>query len=192
MITQAQFDKAKAFRPGMVNLDHLVSACNATGFPWFLALAILEKESMGRNVYGHDVGGALAGFNSDVTESNYEVFRWLVDVKKMKSNGVGPMQLTYTGFLVGPVSIASKGLKPWLAADTIMYAVRDVLLPQFVVSRRTLADQQAFTATARAYNTGSTTAAGTDPYAVDALAKAKVWATTVGTTDTLIKWDVTA
>lgn len=172
----------------MVNLDHLATACNSTGFPWFMALTILEKESNGRNVYGADAGGALAGFKSEVTEGNYEIFRWLVDSKGMKSNGVGPMQLTYTGFLVGPVSVASKGLKPWVAADTILYAVRDVLLPRVLASRRTLPDQEAFTATARAYNTGSTTASGADLYAVDALAKAKVWAATVGTTDTLIKW----
>lgn len=182
MITTAQIEKAKAFRPTMVNLDQLADACDQAGFPFFLGLTILQKETNGRNVYGHDAGGALTDFELEVTEDNYWVFRWLIAAKGMSWNGVGPLQLTYAGFHTGPVSMEAKGLKAWEPADSILYGVRDVLMPAFRAARKTQGDQQAFQTTAVKFN-------GAAAYGVDALKIAKSWAVQVGTADTLVRWD---
>lgn len=79
------------------NADVAAKACRVAGLPFFVACALLEKESKGRNVYGHDAGGALAGFELPVNKGNFEVFRWLVIEQGQTANGVGPCQITYAG-----------------------------------------------------------------------------------------------
>jgi hypothetical protein len=178
MITIEQTEAARSSGLITDNLDHLVYACNHTGFPLFMGLTIMQKETRGRNIYGRDAGGALSGFPGEVTEENYKVFRWLVDKQGMKSNGVGPMQITWGGFFP---DMAAENLLPWDPADNIMYAVKYILLPKFLSSRKNVSDREAFRATAKAYN-------GNDSYATDAIAKADHWVTVVGTGDTLVKW----
>jgi len=103
------------------NADIAAIACREAGLPFFAACALLEKESGGKNVYGHDKGGALAGFPGVVNAGNFEVFRWLVFDKGQTSNGVGPCQITFKGFFV---DMESQGLKPWSPHDNMLYGFR--------------------------------------------------------------------
>ena len=116
-VSAEQISKAKA--AGLQNVD--IAAKVADEVPdiiFYQLCALLEKESMGRNVYGHDSGGALSGFPKTVNQHNYAVFRWLVFDKGQTSNGVGPMQLTYKGFFT---DMEGEGLKPWDIHDNILY-----------------------------------------------------------------------
>lgn len=119
-VTAQQIATAKSH--GMQNVDLIAQCCNETGARFYIALAMLEKETgTCRNVYGHDVGGALSGFPKTVNRGNYEVFRWLVFDKGQRSNGVGPSQLTFKGFFA---DMEQKGLKPWDMHDNIAYGVK--------------------------------------------------------------------
>lgn len=94
-VTEERIRIAKQF--GLVNVESAALSCRRAGLPFWAACALLQKESMGRNVYGNDVGGALAGFPGTVNRDNFAVFRWMVIDKGMTSNGVGPCQITYAG-----------------------------------------------------------------------------------------------
>ena len=62
---------------GLANADSIVLAAHQTGVPLEIAAALIEKESGGRNIYGHDVGGIFAlppGQDLEVTGGNYESF----------------------------------------------------------------------------------------------------------------------
>ena len=45
---------------GLTNADLIVQAATATGIPLAIAAAMIQKESGGKNVYGHD-GSAETG-----------------------------------------------------------------------------------------------------------------------------------
>lgn len=112
---------------GLANVDKIALACREAGVPFYVACALFEKESGGRNVYGHDVGGALSGFPLEVNEHNFAVFRWLVVVKGQISNGVGPSQITYAGSLKGGKrdggyfrEMEAAGLDPWDVHDNML------------------------------------------------------------------------
>lgn len=183
MITTDQINRAIAAQPGkMTNVEMLSTVCNNWGFPFFMALAIMEKESRGRNVYGADKGGVLSGFKGDVNKGNYEAFLWLLSQPGSVSNGVGPFQLTYRGYHTDAVT---KELQVWMPYDNMTYAIRHILLPTFIKQRVIKSDRAAFAETARSYNAGAT---GGEAYRDDALVKADAWAAAVGTSDTLVKW----
>ena len=102
---------------GLTNADLIVQAATATGIPLAIAAAMIQKESGGKNVYGHDgsaetgpgvfstkygpvfIGGTTYAQGSDipVTQGNFAEF-----LRRMtagaKSNGVGPAQITYAGY----------------------------------------------------------------------------------------------
>ena len=102
---------------GLVNADLIVQAATATGIPLAIAAAMIQKESGGKNVYGHDgsvetgpgvfstrygpvvIGGTTyaQGSNIPVTQGNFAEFLRRVTAGE-KSNGVGPAQLTYAGY----------------------------------------------------------------------------------------------
>jgi hypothetical protein len=106
----------------MGEVDLIAQCCNETGARFYIALAMLEKETgTCRNVYGHDAGGALSGFPRLVNEGNFQVFYWLVFTKGQASNGVGPSQLTFKGFFT---DMQAKGLKPWDMHDNIAYGIK--------------------------------------------------------------------
>lgn len=105
----------------LANADVAAIACRKAGLPFFVACALLEKESGGRNVYGHDEGGALSGFPHPVNAGNYQVFEWLVFDRGQASNGVGPCQITYKGFLS---QMEEEGLKPWSPHDNMLFGFR--------------------------------------------------------------------
>lgn len=122
---------AKAEERGLVNVDQIALACREAGVPFYVACALFEKESGGRNVYGHDVGGALSGFPLEVNRDNFAVFRWLVVEKGALSNGVGPSQITYAGSLHGSRRdggyfrvMESDGLKPWDVHDNMLFGLQ--------------------------------------------------------------------
>jgi hypothetical protein len=176
-VTPDQIAKAKA--KGLINVEALAAACDKYAFPFYLACVILAKETSGRNIFGHDHGGAFSdpdGKNIEVTEERYKEFLKLIGAGKT-SNGVGPMQLTYKGYHIGPQSLTTLGYKAWLPADNIRYGVGRILKPSLAANLakgQTLT--QAFWNTAKAYN-------GNASYADDAQARAKVWKAAVGTAD---------
>src|SRR5829696_7222924 len=95
-VTWEQIRQAKTY--GLSNVEAIAAAANSTGCKFYLACAMIWKESKGRNVYGNDAGGALSGYPYGVNVHNYRVFRWLVFDKKQTSNGCGNAQITYRGF----------------------------------------------------------------------------------------------
>lgn len=90
---------------GFQNADALVRAANDTGLPLGIAAALVAKESMGANVYGHDTGGALSGAGA-VTQDNFtNQFLPLIRAGHT-SNGVGPTQITYPGYFTQNPNLA--------------------------------------------------------------------------------------
>jgi len=85
---------------GLANADLIVQAASTTGLPLAILAAMIEKESGGKNIYGHDAGGvfSVAGQNVEVTQANFTEFRRRVVDGGEKSNGVGPSQVTYRGY----------------------------------------------------------------------------------------------
>ena len=102
---------------GLVNADLIVQAASATGVPLAIAAALIQKETGGQNIYGHDgsvetgtgvfstkygpvvIGGTTyaQGSNIPVTQGNFAEFLRRVTAGE-KSNGVGPAQITYAGY----------------------------------------------------------------------------------------------
>lgn len=116
---------------GLVNVDQIAITCREAGVPFFVACALFSKESSGRNVYGHDVGGALSGFELPVNRHNFAVFRWMVLEHGHLSNGVGPSQITYAGSVTnGKRSggyfkvMEDKGLEPWDVHDNMLFGLQ--------------------------------------------------------------------
>lgn len=106
---------------GIRNADIAARACREAGLPFYVACALLEKESHGQNIYGHDAGGALAGYPGPVTESSYDVFEWLVKNTAYNSNGVGPCQITWFPYFA---RMKNEGLKPWDVHDNMLFGFR--------------------------------------------------------------------
>lgn len=169
-VTTAQIAAAQAH--GLVNVDALASACDRHRVPFYLACTILDKETDGRNIFGHDRGGAFCdphGKDIEVTRARYRKFRALLRAGHT-SNGVGPMQITWSGFFP---DMESQGLEPWVAGDNIAYGVS--------ILARTWAATQSVARTAKAYNGG-------DAYAQDAVRLAKTWRQRVGDDDVRQHW----
>lgn len=97
---------------GLTNADLIVQAASATGVPLAIAAAMIQKETGGKNIYGHDAGGVYStltgpvvvggivyekGADIPVTSLNFVEFLRRVTAGE-KSNGVGPAQLTYAGY----------------------------------------------------------------------------------------------
>lgn len=104
---------------GLVNVDAALAAAKATGFPIAAALALVQMESGGANVYGGDAGGYFSQTpRKRVTEANYAEFYDAVINKGKKSNGVGPLQITYKAF---HPDAKAKGLELWKPEDNFRY-----------------------------------------------------------------------
>lgn len=117
-VTDKRIKIAEEF--GLENVPAAAEACRNAGVPFFVACALLEKESMGRNVYGNDVGGVFTDLPSSfrVNRGNFEVFEYYVVKRGKASNGVGPAQITWRGFFP---DMRKKGLKPWRPYDNMLY-----------------------------------------------------------------------
>lgn len=141
---------------GLKNVEDAASACRVAGIPFWAACALLDKESGGRNVYGHDRGGALSGFPDEVDRSNYRVFRWLVE-NGQTSNGVGPCQITWPGHFS---AMSVKGLRPWVPLDNMIYG--------FTLLREHYDKHGTWREAGTAYN-------GAESYGLDFVAKCNEW-----------------
>lgn len=78
---------------GIQNAQAVVSAAAKVGVPLYIAVAFVQHESGGANVFGHDAGGAYSG-GGTVTKAKYQDFLRMVR-SGHTSNGVGPLQVTY-------------------------------------------------------------------------------------------------
>lgn len=150
-VTAEQIQKAKATE--LQNVDNAARVADETGNKFYHLCALLEKESMGRNVYGHDSDGALSGFPKPVNKGNFEVFYWLVFTKGQTSNGVGPMQLTFKGFFTDMIK---RGMMPYAAYDNITYGAK-LWLSYYRAARDSGLDRDAAIKKAGTRYNGSTT-----------------------------------
>ena len=80
------------------NAETVVLVATAVGLPIHFACALLEKESGGRNVFGHDGTSSIpdAWKGSVVTKAKYQ--EYLKNRAAHGAQGVGPCQLTYPGY----------------------------------------------------------------------------------------------
>lgn len=158
---------------GLVNVRQIAKASRKANVPFYVACALFEKESGGRNVYGHDAGGALSGFEEPVNLGNWRVFRWMVLDNGHVSNGVGPAQITFAGSRRSDGTrdggffrqMEDQGLRPWVVYDNMLFGLR--LLASYKAS------------------TGSWRAAGTryngaEVYGEDLERKIDIWKTRLG------------
>lgn len=116
MATNLQTLEANQF----VNIEAMIASAEAVGLPLWIAVAFVERESHGNNVYGHDSGGTYYGAGA-VTESNYNKFYDLVINQHGRSNGVGPMQITWPGYFT---DAKKKGVRLWNVSDNFEYGFR--------------------------------------------------------------------
>jgi hypothetical protein len=119
----------------------LIRAAREAGIPIAAACAMIQQESGGANIYGHDVGGTFStntrrvtiqgksyarGADIPVTPSNWSIFMIKVALGE-KSNGVGPAQITYAGDLPDGRSggyfrmMLERGLCPWRPHDNMLF-----------------------------------------------------------------------
>lgn len=100
------------------NAEAAAVACRKVGLPYFAACALLEQESGGRNVYGHDKGGVFDGLGQiEVTDVNFMLFLTKVFAGQT-SNGVGPCQITYRGYFP---QMLERGLNPATPLDNMTF-----------------------------------------------------------------------
>lgn len=111
---------------GVENAASIVRACKRLGLEIAIGAAVIQKESNGANIYGHDRGGvfstAALGKPADnlVTEDNFRDFRRRINQSGSISNGVGPAQITWKGYFP---DAEAKGYKLWQAEDNIRYGL---------------------------------------------------------------------
>lgn len=110
---------------GFVNVDDAVEAASVMGVPLYAAFALMQMESGGQNIFGHDVGGMFSGLA--VTEDRYITMTRAV-ANGHKSNGVGPLQLTYSGFFP---DAEHQGYNLWIPLDNFKYGFK--LLMSFYI-----------------------------------------------------------
>jgi hypothetical protein len=167
---------ARAQTAGLINVPALAAACDHYKFPFYLACTILDKETDGRNIFGHDRGGSMSGpssINIEVTEELYQQFKketmpnWPKTTGGKTSNGVGPMQLTYKPFF--PQMELDLHLKPWVVEDNMLFGV-------MLLNNTWKASNKSIYAVGKTYN-------GNRSYGLATVALAKKWKSRVGTDD---------
>lgn len=102
------------------NTDVIEIAAHDSGLPLGVAVALLEKESRGANIYGHDSGGILKG--EPVTENNFRNIFLPHVLNGGISNGVGPCQITYPGYFK-----QNQDYRFWDPYDNMMFGFRLML-----------------------------------------------------------------
>lgn len=166
-VTQKRIDIAKKF--GLVNVDDAAVACRKAGLPFYAACALLEKESGGKNEWGHDKGGVFSGYPGDVTPAGWAAFREFVFDRGMQSNGVGPCQITSKGLLA---EMDARHLKQYVVADNMLFGFGK-LADYYNASNHDWAKA------GTVYNHGSMRD-GITPYGTDLAAKVAAWRTRLG------------
>lgn len=166
-------------RAGVQHAEHIAAACNKTGCKLYLAVAMIAKESGGRNVWGSDRGGVFRGLPDVVTESSYRAFRHELTVNGRTSNGVGPAQVTYKPFLA---EMEGRGLRPWVPADNILFGI-EKLWGYYLDSReRGRSNADAIREAGTMYNAGNLDD-GVTAYGEDLLERSRAWLKLVGSAD---------
>lgn len=152
---------------GLANADALVRAASKTGLPLHIAAAFAQQESNGLNVYGHDVGGVFSvkGKNIEVTAENYAIFYDQVVNRKRRSNGVGPMQITYPGYF--PLA-KKQGFKLWDPYDNFVFGFNIIQ-----TSLKNNYSDDSLNRAAQQYNSGSPS--GAPSYGSSVVARSKTW-----------------
>ena len=165
---------------GLANADLIVQAASATGLPLAVLAAMVQKESGGQNVYGHDAGGVFStlygsvtvdgvtygkGANIPVTQSNFAEFRRQVIDNGKASNGVGPCQITYWGFFA-----QNPTYEFWDALQNLKFGAD--LIKSYLAGDTS--DASISAAGAR-YNGGTNPGAKALTYGADLLTKTKAW-----------------
>jgi hypothetical protein len=85
---------------GMGLADELIFAAQAEGIDLAVAATVIQKESMGRNVWGSD-GVATGGTyikGTLVTQASYLAYRAAVQAGRIGRQGCGPAQCTSAGY----------------------------------------------------------------------------------------------
>lgn len=135
-----------------LHIEHAPSiarASQAADIPYYVSCALVEGETGGDNVFGHDVGGALStangpvtvggrtylkGSSIPVTPTNYAIFLMML-AGGAKSNGVGVTQVTYFGELPDGRTggyhrlAAEMGLKLWVPGDNVFFSLSEIFGP---------------------------------------------------------------
>jgi hypothetical protein len=160
----------------LVNVEDAWRACQATDMPFYVWCALLDKESKGKNIYGHDKGGVfnVAG-EKQVTEGNFKEFYRRVVVNGETSNGVGPAQLTYRGFFP---QMREQGLKAEVPYDNMLFGAR--LLNSYLARARRLHPGDVFRWAGTWYNAGPNATRLKQPYADDLAGLVSTWNGRVG------------
>lgn len=149
------------------NADLAAAACRQVGLPFWAACALLEKESGGRNIYGHDKNGVFSRDEfPEVTAQNFMTF--LVRVMNGEtSNGVGPCQITFAGSLKSGYrdggyfrQMAEANLLPWDPQDNMKFG--------FQILRNRYRAKGSWKAAGAAYN-------GRLTYGIDLVEKMNEW-----------------
>ena len=90
-------------------------------------IALIEGESMGRNVYGGDAGGMFAQTpRLHVTPRNFMQYLKSVLLDGHTANGVGLGQVTYRGYL--PMAM-EQGVALWVPLDNALFSVNQIFKP---------------------------------------------------------------
>lgn len=166
-VTPERIAIAKEF--GLKNVETAAKVATEVGLPFWAACTLLQKESGGRNVYGHDSGGVRP---AEVPNAR-NFFDFLVQVMNGKtSNGVGPTQITYAGSLKDGHRdggyfrlMAEQGLLPWRVEDNMRFG--------FTLLRDHKKRTGNWTGAATAYNGGA-------DYGRDFVVKANEWRKRLG------------
>lgn len=103
---------------GLQNVGAAIEAAEKADLPVHVAFALLQMESMGRNIFGHDSGGMYPG--QAVTKAKFERLEKAVAAGG-RANGVGPTQITHRSHLP---AARKQGLKLWLPGDNMLYGFR--------------------------------------------------------------------
>ena len=146
------------------NAGALIQAASKVGVPLWIAAAFTEQESGGRNIYGNDAGGTLAG-RGYVTQQNY-TREFLPAVRGGRvSNGVGPLQITYPGyFKAGQPGVENL----WKPLENMIFGLQ--LIKGYLGGSTS---DDAIVRAGRHYN-------GALPYGYQVLNKAKKWRSLLG------------
>lgn len=151
----------------LANADVAARACRTAGLPYWAACALLEQESGGRNVYGHDTNGVFSRDEFDVVGPR-DFMDFLVRVLNgALSNGVGPCQITYAGSVKDGHrdggyfrQMAEQRLLAWEPEDNMVFGFR------LLVAHHEA--KGSWRAAGAAYN-------GQEPYGVALVAKMNAW-----------------
>jgi hypothetical protein len=161
-VPEVRVDVARRHGLGFARLIAL--AAGDAGIPYRIACALIEQESGGRNVWGNDAGGTFSGYPGPVTRDGYAIFYWLVVEQGALSNGVGPAQITWRGYLA---DARERGYRLWVPSENLAYAFEHILGP--------FADQRGtWHRAVAAYHDPDEGQA--EDYAEQVMARAEVWA----------------